>query len=81
MFNYKTSLQQLDFQRLSQNPLPCSCSGSEFLYAPCGHIVTGDLSVARNDKLRDLFRKGPKYREPVSFSWHQNFDIIMGYAP
>ena len=24
-----------------------------------------------------LFRKGPKYREPVSFSWHQNFDIIM----
>ena len=21
--------------------------------------------------------KGPKYREPVSYSWHQNFDIIM----
>ena len=27
--------------------------------------------------LRDLLRKGPKFREPVSFSWHQNFDIIM----
>ena len=77
IFNYKTSLQQLDFQSLSQNPLPCSCSGSEFLYAPCGHIVTGDLNIVRNDKLRDLFRKGPKYREPVSFSWHHNFDIIM----
>ena len=24
-----------------------------------------------------LLRKGPKYREPTSFSWHQNFDIIM----
>ena len=24
-----------------------------------------------------LLRKGSKYREPVSFSWHQNFDIIM----
>ena len=77
IFNYKTSLQQIDFQSLSQNPLPCSCSGSEFLYAPCGHIVTNDLNIVRNDKLRDLLRKGPKYREPVSFSWHQNFDIIM----
>ena len=31
----------------------------------------------QNDKLRDLLRKGTKFREPVSFSWHQNFDIIM----
>ena len=47
------------------------------LYAPCGHIVTGDLSIVRNKKLKDILRKGPKYREPVSFSWHQNFKIIM----
>ena len=76
IFNYKTSLQHIDFQSLSQNPLPCSCSGSEFLRAPCGHILTGDLNTVRNDKLRDLLRKGVKYKEPVSFSWHQNFDII-----
>ena len=31
----------------------------------------------QNDKLSDLLRKGPKFREPVSFSWHQNFDIII----
>ena len=36
IFNYKTSLQQLDFQSLSHNFLPCYCSGSEFLYA---HVV------------------------------------------
>ena len=28
-------------------------------------------------KLRDLLSKDPKYREPVSYSWHQNFGIIM----
>ena len=39
--------------------------------------MTGDLNIVRNIKLRDLLRKGPKYREPVSYSWHQNFDIIM----
>ena len=77
MFNYKRSLQQIDFNSLSQNPLPCTCSASEFLYAPCGHVVTGDLSIVRNEKLRDLVHKGPKFSEPVSFSWHQNFDIIM----
>ena len=77
IFNYKRSLQQIDFNSLSQNPLPCTCPGSEFLYVPCGHVVTGDLSIVQNDKLRDLLRKGPKFREPVSFSWHQNFDIIM----
>ena len=76
-FNYKASLQQKDFDGHSQNPTSCSCCDSEFLYAPCGHIVTGDLSIVRNQKLKDVLRKGPKYREPVSFSWHQNFNIIM----
>ena len=77
LFNYKTRLQQIDYQNLSQNPFPYSCSSSEFLYAPCGNIVTGDFNIVRNDKLRDLLRKGQQYREPVSFSWHQKFDIIM----
>ena len=77
IFNYKASLQQLDFQGLSKDPPPCNCSDSQFLYAPCGHIVAGDLNIVRNIKLRDLLRKGQKYREPVSYSWHQNFGIIM----
>ena len=72
IFNYKRSLQQIDFNSLSQNPIPCTCPGSEFLYAPCGHVVTGYLSIVQNDKLRALLRKGPKCREPVSFTWHSS---------
>ena len=44
--------------------------------APCGQY----LNIVRDQKLRDLLRKGPKYKmykEPVSFSWHHNFKIIM----
>ena len=48
----------------------------EFLYVPCGHLET-DLSIVRNENLRDILYKGPKFREPVSFSWHQNYNIIM----
>ena len=66
------------FQGLLQDLPPCNCSGSQlFLYPPCGHIVTGDLNIARNIKLRDLLNKGPKYREPDSYSWHQYFGLIM----
>ena len=54
-------------------PTPCFCCDSEFL----GHIVAGDLNIVRNQRLRDLLCKCPKYREPVWFSWHQNFNIIM----
>ena len=77
IFNYKASMQQKDFDDLSQNPTPCSWCDSDFQYAPCDHKVTGDLSIVRNQKLKDVLRKSPKYREPVSFSWHQNLNIIM----
>ena len=30
-----------------------------------GHIVTGELKIKKNIKLRNLISKGPKYREPV----------------
>ena len=62
---------------MTKSKKTCNCSDSQFLYAPCGHIVTGDLNIVRNVKLRDLLSKGPKYRESVSYSWHQNFSIIM----
>ena len=75
--NYKASLQQIDFNGLSQNLMPFSCCDSELLYASCSHIVTGDLNIVHDHNLRDLLRKDPKYREPVSFSWHQNFNITM----
>ena len=29
-----------------------------------GHIVTGNLSIVENIKLRAFIKKGPKYREP-----------------
>ena len=77
IFNNKASLQQINSEDLSNNPTPCSRCDSEFLYALYGHIVTGDLSIVRNQNLKDVLRKGPKYRELVLFSWHQNFDIIM----
>ena len=39
--------------------MQCSCSSSEYKYDLCGHVLTGDLSIIRDVKLRNLIEKGP----------------------
>ena len=78
LFNYKQTLQQLNVDDLRTTPpAPCSCSASPYNYGPAGHIVTGDLDIIQNGKLRELFMKGPKYREAPSINWNVNFKILM----
>ena len=36
---------------------------------PHSHVITGDLRVIENAKLRELVGKGPKYREPNRVNW------------
>ena len=44
------------------NPQTCQCKESKFCYEPPGHVITGELKVIENEKLRELVAKGPKYR-------------------
>ena len=59
--------------------MDCSCSSSNYKYELCGHVVTGDLSIIKDVKLRNLIKKGPTYvtvhtktRHPPHF-----FDIVF----
>jgi hypothetical protein len=76
LFNYKQTLQCPDIEQLRQNPPKCSCS-SPFNYSPAGHIITGDVNIVQNEDLRSLMLKGPKFWEPHSFKWWQNFVSII----
>ena len=49
---------------------------SSHLYQPYGHVITGDLSIIPNSKLRDLIAKGPKYREPCKVDWDKNLSLL-----
>ena len=51
------------------NNLPCNCTTSQFTDANHGHILSGDICIVQNNKLRKLLCKGPKYREPVSINF------------
>ena len=46
------------------------------MYQPYGHVITGDLSIIPNFKLRDLIAKGPKYREPCKVDWDKNLSLL-----
>ena len=52
--------------------MDCSCSSSNYKYEPCGHVVTGDLSIITDVKLRNLIKKGPTYREQNNIDWRVN---------
>ena len=44
-----------------------------YCYEPAGHVVTGDLTIIRNAKLRALVAKGPSYREQ---NWRLDKELI-----
>jgi hypothetical protein len=69
LFNYKPTLKCIDIEHLLQNPPTCSYSSSPFNYQPAGHVITGDDNIVRNEELKLLILKGPKFREPRSFKW------------
>ena len=71
IFNHKEFLKTLDTKDIldNMNNLPCNCTTSPFTDPNHGHIVSGDIRIVQNNKLRKLLCKGPKYREPVSINF------------
>ena len=53
------------------NPQTCQCKEPKFGYdhEPHGHVITGDLKIIENAKLRELVAKGPKHRESNRVNW------------
>ena len=79
IMNYEETVRSIHFEKdegvsffvdsTSGAPYPCSCSESEFCDPHHKHIVTGNLRVVENQKLRKLLTKGPNYREPITINF------------
>ena len=39
------------------NTVECNCNSSNYKYEACGHIITGDLNIIKDVKLRNLIKK------------------------
>jgi len=75
LFNYKQVLMNLSSH--DTDDITCNCQNSPFLYKPANHVVTGDLTMIKNDQLRQLIKYGPKFREQTKINWNLNFKLIM----
>ena len=64
LFNFASTFSNLNVSDYFSDPQTCQCKESNFCCEPRGHVITGDLRVMENAKLRELVAKGPKYREP-----------------
>ena len=64
LFNFAPALSNLNVSEYLSNPQTCQCKESKFCYEPQGYVITGDLRVIENARLRERVAKGSKYREP-----------------
>ena len=69
LFNFAPALSNLNVSEYFSNPQTCQCKQSKFCYEPHGDVITGDLRVIENAKLRELVAKGQKYRESNRVNW------------
>ena len=76
IFNFLSTLSGLDYQQFHNNSSQCECNTSSHPYQPYGHVITGDLFIIPNSKLRDLIAKGQKYREPCKVDWDKNLSLL-----
>ena len=76
IFNFSSTLSDLDYHQFHNNSSQCECNTSSHLYQPYGHVITGYLSIIPNSKLRDLTAKDPKYREPCKVDWDKNLSLL-----
>ena len=63
-FNFDKFANDLDLGFLANSDsLPLTCSNYSFTDRYHKHIVTGDLRIFKNNVMRKLFIKGPKYKK------------------
>ena len=74
LLNHKDTVADInsyDVETLGTGIHQCNCAGSEFCDPNHGHIITGNLQIIENSKLRQLMSKGPNYREPRTVNWRK----------
>ena len=70
ILNYKETVTSIDHNKDIEE-YPCDCAQSTFCNPDHGHIITGNLNIVENSKLRSLLTKGPNYREPVNINYRK----------
>ena len=57
---------------------------SKYVYPAAGHVITGNLKIISDSRIRSIIAKGPKYRVPVQIDFqkcHKKLqDLLMNFV-
>ena len=75
ILNYKEIVSSIDTNdaiTYGTGIVECNCQQhKDFVDANHGHVLTGDLGIIRNSKLRKLVSKDSNFREAMSINWNK----------
>ena len=60
VFNFNKIVTDIDIDSIT--PASLDCQNSNYLYPSAGHVITGNLNVIPDARVRNIISKGPKYR-------------------
>jgi len=70
LFNYSKEIRGFNEFKATNNE-HCDCATNPFKSSLFGHVYSGELGIVKHKKLRELFTKGSKYREPRCIDFDQ----------
>ena len=74
--NFNKIVNDLDID--SNTPASWDCKNSNYLYPSAGHVITGNLNVIPDARVRNIISKGPKYRFPSNIDFSKCRNEIAG---
>ena len=75
--NYRQTVQSAVYDEWRANEGRCDCHNSPFKDEYHDHVITGNLDIVQNRKLRTIFSKGTNYREAKTINWRNNKKEIV----
>ena len=81
LFNYKPFAFHLTIDEFLKDPTSikycCNKYDNSFVNNHYGHIITGNLNIVNNERLRQLMLKGRKYQEPKQICFDEAREKIQ----
>ena len=81
LFNQKQFVLHLNTDEFLKNPNSIKCCSNKyensFINNHYGYIITGNLNIVNNERLRQLLSKGSKYREPKQICFEEAREEIQ----
>ena len=74
ILNFNKLVSDLDIE--TSSPDSRDCKDSKFCYQPAGNIVTGNLKIIIDSRIRSVISKGPKYRFPAYIDFNKCRETI-----